>query len=79
MFAPWDQQSRKKTPCLVRSWQLTIKVFTPEMSAAESRGLKEKIIRGEKKSWGCQSRPMRRRESVYSDLQEIILLDVLDV
>lgn len=71
-------EREKKTPCLVRSWQQTIKVFTPAMSGAESRRLKEERIRGigegEERA-GVASRD----RVVFSDLQEIILPWVLEV
>lgn len=37
---------KKNPPCLVGPWQHTIKAFTPAMSGAASRRLKEERIRG---------------------------------
>lgn len=53
----------RKTPCLLRPWQHTIKAFTPAMNSAASGRLKEKRIRGigkgEKGTEAASMRPTR--------------------
>lgn len=74
---------QEKKPCLVRSWQHTIRVFTPAMCCAESERLKEERIRGiregEKRAEFASQDLEREGQSDHSDLQGIMLLGVLEV
>lgn len=62
--------TKKSKSCLVRTWQSTIKVFTPEMCCAERERLRERIMgegeRGEN-SAVCQHRHSLKERRTGTD------------